>query len=44
MAKVISEGVGTFSQYYRRVAIIVTARAKGKANAMIVAWHLVVFV
>lgn len=44
MAKVISEGIGTFSQHYPRVAVIVTARAKGKVNAMAVAWHLVISV
>ena len=44
MAKVISEGIGAFSQHYPRVATIVTARAKGKANAMAVAWHLVISV
>ena len=44
MAKVISDGVGAFSQHYPRVAVIVTARAKGKANAMAVAWHLVISV
>ncbi len=44
MAKVISEGIGTFSQHYPRVAVIVTAQAKGKANAMAVAWHLVISV
>ena len=37
MTKVISEGIGTFSQHYPRVATIVTAQAKGKANAMAVA-------
>lgn len=44
MAKVISEGSGTFSQHYPRVATIVTAQANGKANAMAVAWHLVISV
>ena len=44
MAKVISEGIGTFSQHYPRVAAIVTAQAKGKANAMAVAWHSVISV
>ena len=44
MAKVISEGIGTFSQHYPKVAAIVTAQAKGKANAMAVAWHLVISV
>ena len=42
MAKVISEGIGTFSQHYPGVAVIVTAQAKGEANAMAVAWHLVI--
>ncbi len=44
MTKVVSEGIGTFSQHYPRVATIVTAQAKGKANAMAVAWHLVISV
>ncbi len=44
MAKVISEGLGTFSQHYLRVATIVTAQAKGKVNAMAVAWHSVISV
>ena len=39
MAKVISEGVGAFYQHLSRVATIVTAQAKGKENAMVVAWH-----
>ena len=37
MAKMIIEGIETFSQHYSRVATIVTAQAKGKANAMAVA-------
>jgi len=44
MAKVISEGIGTFSQHYPRVAVIVTAQAKEQANAMAVAWHSVISV
>jgi len=40
MAKVISEGIGAFYQHYPRVAAIVTAQAKGKDNAMAVAWHM----
>ncbi len=40
MAKVISDGIGAFYQHYPRVATIVTAQAKGKANAMAVAWHM----
>jgi len=43
-AKVISEGIGTFSQHYPKVATIVTAQAKGKANAIAVAWHSVLSV
>ena len=39
MAKVFSEGIGTFSRHYPRAAIIVTAQAKGKENAMACAWH-----
>jgi flavin reductase (DIM6/NTAB) family NADH-FMN oxidoreductase RutF len=39
MAKVISEDIGAYYQHYPRVAAIVTAQAKGKANAMAVAWH-----
>ena len=39
MAKIMSEDVGKFYQHYPRLAIIVTARAKGKSNAMTAAWH-----
>ncbi len=39
MAKVISKGIGTFYHHYPRVATIVTAHAKGRDNAMAVAWH-----
>ncbi len=39
MAKVISESIGAFYHHYPRVAIIVTAQAGGKENAMTVAWH-----
>ena len=39
MAKVISDGIGAFYQHYPRVAAIVTVRAKGRDNAMAVAWH-----
>ena len=39
MDKVITEDMGTFSEHYPRVAAIVTAQAKGKDNAMAVAWH-----
>ncbi len=39
MAKVISGDIGTFFQHYPTVATIVTAQARGKSNAMAVAWH-----
>lgn len=39
MDKVVSEDVGVFYQHYPKVAAIVTARAKGKDNAMTVDWH-----
>ena len=40
MAKVISQDVGAFYHHYPNVAIIVTAHAKGRDNAMAVAWHM----
>ena len=39
MAKVISKGIGTFYHHYPKLATIVTAQAKGRDNAMAVAWH-----
>ncbi len=39
MAKVVSEDIGAFYQHYPRVAVIVTAHAGGKDNAMAAAWH-----
>ena len=36
----ISENVGEFYQHYPSVALIVTAHAKGKDNAMAAAWHM----
>jgi flavin reductase (DIM6/NTAB) family NADH-FMN oxidoreductase RutF len=39
MAKVISEDIGAYYHHYPRVATIVTAQAKGRENAMAVAWH-----
>jgi len=39
MAKVISEDIGGYYHHYPRVATIVTAQAKGRENAMAVAWH-----
>jgi len=37
--KVITEDIGAFSQHYPKVAVIVTAQAGGRANAMAAAWH-----
>ncbi len=39
MAKVISEGIGAYYYHFPAVATIVTAQAKGRENAMAVAWH-----
>ena len=40
MAKEISEQTGAFYQHYPEVAVIVTAHAAGRDNAMAVAWHM----
>ena len=42
MAKVISEDIGKFYHYFPVVAVIVTAQAKGKDNAMAVGWHMTI--
>ena len=39
MTKTISEGVGKFYQGLPALAVIVTAQANGRENAMAVAWH-----
>jgi len=39
MAKAISEDIGVFYHHYPKLAAIVTAQARGKENAMTVAWH-----
>lgn len=39
MAKVISEDIGEFYQHSPSLAVIVTASARGKNNAMAAAWH-----
>ncbi len=39
MTKVTSEGAGRFNCHYPVLAVIVTAQANGKENAMTVAWH-----
>ncbi len=39
MTKIITEDIGAFNQHFPKVVIIVSAQAKGKANAMAAAWH-----
>ncbi len=39
MAKVISKGIGEFYQHYPRVVAVITAKDKGKDNAMAAVWH-----
>ncbi len=39
MDKVITEGVGKYYHHYPGVAVVVSAQAKGRDNAMAVAWH-----
>jgi len=40
MAKVISKDIGKFYHHYPRVAVVVTAQAGGRENAMAAAWHM----
>ena len=39
MTRVVSQDIGKFYHHYPKLATIVTAQAKGKENAMAVAWH-----
>ena len=39
MTRVITEDVGRYYQHHPKLATIVTAQARGKENAMAVAWH-----
>lgn len=39
MAKVHTENVGDFYQHYPRVATVLTTHARGRDNAMALAWH-----
>ena len=39
MTRVITEDVGSFSQHYPKFAVVVTAQARGKEDAMAAAWH-----
>ncbi len=39
MKKTVSDNAGAFYQHYPRVAVVVTASAGGRDNAMSIAWH-----
>ena len=39
MAKLVGEDTGEYYQHYPNIAAVVTAKAKGRQNAMAVAWH-----
>jgi len=39
MPKIVTEDIGKFSHHYPKVAVIVTANARGRDAAMTVAWH-----
>jgi flavin reductase (DIM6/NTAB) family NADH-FMN oxidoreductase RutF len=39
MPKIVTEDMGKFSQHYPKVAVIVTASARGRDDAMTAAWH-----
>jgi len=39
MSKIVTEDIGKFSQHYPKMAVIVTASAQGRDDAMTAAWH-----
>jgi len=39
MPKTVTEDIGKFSHHYPKVAVIVTASARGRDDAMTAAWH-----
>jgi flavin reductase (DIM6/NTAB) family NADH-FMN oxidoreductase RutF len=39
MRKIVAEDIGKFSQHNPKVAVIVTASARGREDAMTAAWH-----
>jgi len=39
MPKIVTEAIGKFSQHNPKVAVIVTASARGRDDAMTAAWH-----
>jgi flavin reductase (DIM6/NTAB) family NADH-FMN oxidoreductase RutF len=42
MKKTVSEGIGAFYQHYPKIAVVVTASAGGRDNAMTAAWHMAI--
>jgi len=42
MKKTVGEGVGAFYQHYPKIAVVVTASAGGRDNAMTAAWHMAI--
>jgi flavin reductase (DIM6/NTAB) family NADH-FMN oxidoreductase RutF len=39
MPKIVTEDIGKFSHHYPKVAVIITASARGRDDAMPAAWH-----
>jgi len=39
MPKIVAEDIGKFSHHYPKVAVIITASAQGRDDAMTAAWH-----
>lgn len=39
MPKIVTEDIGKFNHHYPKVAVIVTASAQGRVDAMTAAWH-----
>ncbi|MEA1872258.1 MAG: flavin reductase family protein [Chloroflexota bacterium] len=39
MPKIVTEDIGNFSHHYPKVAVIITASARGRDDAMTAAWH-----
>jgi flavin reductase (DIM6/NTAB) family NADH-FMN oxidoreductase RutF len=39
MSRIVTEDIGKFSQHYPKVAVIVTASARSRDDAMTAAWH-----
>jgi flavin reductase (DIM6/NTAB) family NADH-FMN oxidoreductase RutF len=39
MSKIVTEDIGKFNQHYPKTAVIVTASARGRDDAMTAAWH-----